>query len=435
MAELSLIRSHLALTASLFMRYGAVLTALTAAGMLLGHLFLLAAVEIGMVNRLAGLVSLSAMILLNLLVMVGSLLILRQGLPHWRLRRRRAYVAQRDADRSQPDQGVPFATALLAVLLPFYGYYAGWGMLGDVLRSYSQKFYEAQMRRVDFTQGPVASAFEIGSAGWIFVAVAVIWLIRHLAKRLQDKSESSFWPLVIVCCEATWALLGLYVLSGWKDQFAEWLATLPTPAEIWSYIIPAAAAQSVTDASIRPVDWPPEFELRAFVNRLFWYALLPLIWFNLAAIVYGHNLSQEEGTRVHQAAGAVRQRWQTLPKPITDFIGYFWAGVVKRWYAVTNGVLLASSAGVAVTLSVIVLWRLANWAGNWAWIGLAHLIGPHDAVIWQVASLPLNVMFNAPGGPSGGLLVAPLQFCILAAGLDLVRQSKDAAAARQEAVA
>ena len=40
-------------------------------------------------------------------------------------------------------------------------------------------------------------------------------------------------------------------------------------------------------------------------------------------------------------------------------------------------------------------------------------------LIWQVLSVPLNALFNAPGAPAGGLLVSPLQFCVLAAGLEL----------------
>lgn len=431
MAEIFLFRRHLALTLSLFARYGAVLTAICAAGMFLHQILLRIAVELGMTNRLAGLVGLSPVILLNLLVLVGSLMILRQGMPRLRLRRRLQAPPAEASPQTEPPQeasapsAVSFATALLAVLIPFYGYYAGWGLLGDTLRSYGQVFHETQWRRIDFTQGqPVAAAYEIGNAGWVVVAVVVIWAIRFFAKRIQKRSSSSIWPLIIVCCEATWALLGLYVLSGWKDQFAAWLASLPPLGEWLRSIVPAAAAQTISDASLRPVDWPEPFQLWPFLQQLFWYAMLPLVWFNLAAIVYGHDLNRQEGTRVHAATAIAQQRWQALPKPVTDFVGYFWAGVVKRWYAVTNGVLLASSAGVALTASVLVLWRLVDWLGNWAWIGTAYLIGPQDMVTWQVVSVPLNAMFNAPGAPAGGLLVMPLQFCVLAAGLELVGQSR-----------
>ena len=77
----------------------------------------------------------------------------------------------------------------------------------------------------------------------------------------------------------------------------------------------------------------------------------------------------------NRIAGQALNRWQALPKPVTDFIGHFWAGMVKRWHAVTNGVLLAASAGFVLTCSVIVAWRLVDWLGNWAWVGASALIG------------------------------------------------------------
>ena len=161
------------------------------------------------------------------------------------------------------------------------------------------------------------------------------------------------------------------------------------------------------------------------MKSLFWYALLPLVWFNLGAIVYGHDMHSLRG-ETRRVTGAALDRWQALPKPVTDFIGHFWAGVVKRWHAVMNGVLLAASAGIALTASVLVFWRLVDWLGNWAWIGIARLIGPQDMLVWQVVSVPLNALFNAPGAPAGGLLVSPLQFCILAAGLELAGRAQQA---------
>ena len=196
---------------------------------------------------------------------------------------------------------------------------------------------------------------------------------------------------------------------------------MPRPGEVLDWLIPAARA-AVTDAAVRPVDWAPPFAVWPALVALFWYALLPLVWFNLGAIVYGHDLSLVRAP-TQRVSGQALDRWKALPKPVSDFIGHFWAGLVKRWHAVANGVILAASAGFALTVSVLVLWRLVDWLGNWAWIGLAALIGPRDMLEWQVISVPLNALFNAPGAPAGGLLVSPLQFCILAAGLQLASRA------------
>ena len=417
-----IIRQHAALSLSLFLRYGAVLTAVWAAGMLLNQILLHVAVEVGIMNRLLGLVAIAPVILLQLLIVVAMFVILRSGLPRLRRPARRPPSTPGTAPDKDADGGV-FAVALLAVLIPFYGYYAGWGLLGDTLRNYSQIFYTTQMSRIDFANPEFPpTALEIGQTGWVILAVALIWAIRRGAKAMHGRNKAGFWPLLVVACEATWALLGLYVLSGWKDALAAWLAAYPSPADLIEQIIPAAAA-AVTDVATRPVDWSAAPQPRAVLNTLFWYALLPLIWFNLGAIVYGHDMHSVR-PETQRIAGRAMDRWRMLPKPVTDFIGHFWAGVIKRWHAVTNGVLLAASAGIALTASVLVLWRLVDWLGNWAWVGLAHLIGPQDMLTWQMLSAPLNLLLGAPGAPPGGLLVSPLQFCILAAGLELAGRAQ-----------
>ncbi|MDK8874932.1 hypothetical protein [Paracoccus sp. SSJ] len=427
--DLHILRQHVLLTARLFRNYGAVLAATWLAGMLLGTLLMMLAVEIGFVDRLAGLIALVPVILLQLVLFVAMFVILRDGLPVLRFRSRRRRRAPADGETSDEAQGQPgigmLAGALLAALIPFYGYYAGWGLLGNTLRDYSKAFLSTSMERIDFSAvspEPQPTALEVQSTLWVMVAVLLIWAIRRGAKAMHKRSEAGIWPLLVVACEASWAVLGLYVISGWQAGFIEWLAGLPSPAELWRNLAPPASAE-VVDAARRPVDWAPVFQPGPWLVALFWYALLPLIWFNLGAIVYGHDLNlMAEETR--RSAGRVVERWQALPKPLTDFIGHFWAGLVKRWHAVANGVLLAGSAGFALTVSVLVLWRLADWAGRWAWIGLAELIGPQDLRVWQVAQYPLGLLFGAPGQPQQGVVVCVLQFCILAAGLELAGRAQ-----------
>lgn len=95
--------------------------------------------------------------------------------------------------------------------------------------------------------------------------------------------------------------------------------------------------------------------------------------------------------------GGVLSRWASLPKP------------VKRWHAVVNGVMLAASAGVALTVSVIALWRLVDWLG-WAWNGASHLVGPQAPFVWRLAERPLNILFDVPGQPQDGVVIVVAQF-------------------------
>jgi len=426
--SLRIASTHLQLTANLLWRFGAPLAAIWMGSQLLNILLLRAAVEVGLLSRFAGLIALAPIILLQLLVFATMFIVLRDGLPLLRRRARAAQDAPAQPDPERRDGGF-FAGALLAILIPFYGYYAGWGFLANTLRDYSNLFLDTQNSRIDFLSptdfGP--TALEVHSSWWIVIAVVLIWLLRRAAKSAHEKTGHRFWPLLIVACETAWALLGLYLIAGWKDQLAAWLAHQPAPPELIRSLIPSANAD-VISPTVRPIDWAPVPSPLQWLQSLFWYAALPLIWFNLGAIIYGHNLNlMTSGTQ--RMTGRVLKHWSGLPKPVTDFIGYFWGGTVKRWHAVVNGVMLASSAGVALTVSVIVLWRLADYLGRWAWVGLTQLVGPQDAATSRLIELPLNLLFGYPGQPQNGLLVVVIQFCLLAAGLELAGRAQQKAAA------
>jgi hypothetical protein len=422
---LSIVGAHIGLSANLLVRFGAPLSTIWMGSYLLNILLLRGAVEIGLLSRFAGLIALAPIILLQLLVFAAMFIVLRDGLP---LLRRRHQPPEAETLEPEVRDRSFFAGALLAVLIPFYGYYAGWGFLSNTLRDYSRLFLDIQMSRIDFLNpgrsGP--TALEVESSLWIGVAVLVIWVLRRAAKQRHKKTGNRLWPLFIVACEATWVLLGLYLISGWQAQFVEWLAHFPSPREILQSLIPAAGAEVMSPA-MRPVDWPAEFQLWPWLTLLFWYAALPLIWFNLGAIIYGHDLNMMTSV-TERMTGRMLNRWTSLPKPITDFIGYFWGGTVKRWHAVVNGVMLAASAGAALTVSVVVLWRLADWLGRWAWIGATQLVGPQDPLVWRLLQHPLNILFGFPGQPQNGLIVVVVQFCILAAGLELAGRAQQRAA-------
>ena len=410
---------HVRQTGRLLCQYGLVLVTLLLGARLLETLLMHLAVELGMVHRFAGLVAVIAIILLQLVVFVAIFLILRD---------RPLTLPQRTVQTPGTTQaGSPlFAGALLAVLIPFYAYYAGWGFLGNTLRDYSRAFLSEQWNRIDFQDPDAigAHALQVDGTLWLLIPVALIWWLRRMAKARYAADKHTLWPLIIVACEATWVILALFVISGWKSQFVAWLASFPPPSQWLNLVLPAAQA-AVAEASQRPVDWPT-WLWGEWLSQLFRYALLPLIWFNLGAIVYGHNLSSmAEPTQ--RIASPITKGWSALPKPLTDFIGHFWLGLLKRWHAVANGVLLAASAGVWLTVSILVLWRLADWLGRWAWVGVAHLIGPQDGPVWSLAALPLNLLFGMPGQPQSGIVVLVVQFCVLAAGLSIAMKARTAA--------
>lgn len=187
-----LVEQHIYVSTKLLLKFGAPLSAVWAGGILANLFLTMIAVEIGLVSRIAGMIALVPVLLLQLLIFVAMFLILRNGLPNIRLQRRRwlKQEARKTLSANTEEYGNSgrvFAGALLAVLLPFYAYYAGWGLLNNTLRQYSQAFLNAQMQQIDFTNpqlGP--AALEVDSTVWVIVAVFVIWAIRRVAKSFQS---------------------------------------------------------------------------------------------------------------------------------------------------------------------------------------------------------------------------------------------------------
>ena len=77
MSNFRTVARHIGLSARLFLSHGAMLSAIWAAGYLATQLVMRAAVELGLISRLAGLVMLSAAVLVQLMVFVASFALLR----------------------------------------------------------------------------------------------------------------------------------------------------------------------------------------------------------------------------------------------------------------------------------------------------------------------------------------------------------------------
>jgi membrane protein implicated in regulation of membrane protease activity len=187
--------SHLALTGQLLRRHGLMLVTILLGAKLLEALLMRLAVELGMIHRFAGLVAVIMVILLQLVVFVGMFIVLRDGASASRLHR--AHTSASPSPENANSSPI-FASALLAVLIPFYGYYAGWGFLGNTLRDYSRGFLSAQWDRIDFMRpesiGP--SALEVDGTLWLLIPVALIWLVRRTAKARQARTGHGPWWLL-----------------------------------------------------------------------------------------------------------------------------------------------------------------------------------------------------------------------------------------------
>lgn len=394
------------LTLRLVRRFWPQLMALWLIGQISDSILTELAVRLGAINSLAGLSTLALVVLMRLVIIVALFETVRPGLPALN-------AASQDvaATPENETKSPSFTSALALTLVPFFAYYAAWGFLADTIRDYSKLSLDFMMA------GEKTPALEVTGGAWLFISVAIAWLIRRFAKYMHKRSTAAVWPIVIVICEANWAFIGLFVISNWQDEARAFIAHLPEMiGRFFGVLDPVGQANAAAA-------FPPPAEDMAVsrsqqIQNLFSYALYPVVWLTLAALVYGYDINGERPVMQGRLAKAV-SRWQALPKSLRDFIAHFIAGTAKRYRALAEGVGLAIGSGLFLVAAAVVLYRMLDWVSAWAWFGISRWIGPHDFALWQIIAQAISLFFGIPSAPGDGLLVTPIKICLLAATLEI----------------
>ena len=391
----------LALTVSLFGRFWPQLLLIGSIGYIVRDLLLEASVSVGLKHPLGGMVVLSLVVLTKLLVVVLMFLVLRPAMPALAALRQESTSA--DAGADQPATGDHMLALTAAAILPFFAYYAAWGFLGDTVREYSR----LALQRVPF--GERLNIFDLVHSRGLMVSIAACWVIRWIAKRMNARARSPYWRLLIVAADASWIFIGLYALGVWKADLVKWLGAESLLQSLnWPTLTMAAqAADGFTPVEFRS---PPLFEQ---LQRLFFYALLPLVWLVMAAIINGYELSAARASAGPPPSGAVTWR-----KWLHDFVKYFVGGYRSRYQPVWTCLRLTLGAGLATLLTFVIAYRALNWLGAWLWFAATRWIGVHDLTTWQVVANVIDVFIGSPSDLDGGILLDAARIALLAAILE-----------------
>jgi len=414
----------LVLTGKLWWRFWPQLTLLVLIGILLNDQLLLLSVHVGFADSSLGFAALTLVVLTKLVVTVASFLMMRPALPA--VAAAQALSAGTAVPITGPDPDavsapVPtgptrrqrltsFATTLTIALVPFFAYYAAWGFLDDTIREYSM----LSLSLAPF--GESGNVLDAIGARWIVVSVVGTWILRRLFKTLRDRTDAPIWKLLIVLCETNWVFIGLFALSQWKDEAIAWVAS-GTAWDWLNRIWQAVLTPISTAFAAGPIE-PPPLDPATVATGLFFYALLPLIWLVMAALIYGHDLGGDPGWMRYRRLERIGSRYAALPKSIRDFIGHFISGYRSRYLPIANSIRLVLHADLFLLLALIVGWRGLGWAADWLWIGTTHLIGPHPLDLWRVLGDGLGLLLGSPSGTTPGILVEPLRICLIAAVLE-----------------
>lgn len=389
----------LALTASLLGRFWPQLLLIAALGYIARDLLLNAAVGVGLQNPLGGMVVLSLVVLTKLMVVVLMFAALRPGMPALAALRQEASPA---VAAGRPAAGDHMLAVTAAAILPFFAYYAAWGFLGDTVREYSR----LALQRVPF--GERLDIFNFVHSEGMVASIAACWAIRWFAKRMNARAQRPYWRLLVVAADATWIFIGLYALGVWKNDLITWIgagAILQSLNE--SLTMTAHAAGGFTPVEFRPV---PLFDQ---LQRLFFYALLPLVWLVMAAIINGYELSA--ATAPLPAATSRADTWR---KWFKDFVKHFVGGYRSRYQPIWTCLRLTLSTGLATLITFVIAYRALNWIGAWLWYAATRGIGVDDLSAWQVIANVLDVFIGSPSDLDGGILLDAARIALLAAVLE-----------------
>lgn len=384
-------------TFRLWWRHWPPLVLLVLVGHVLDSWLLRGVVEIGLRNHVLGLSLLAPLVVLELGIVIAMFHVLRPSLP--------ALTQPSAAAESVPaPRGDRLAGALALALVPFFAYYAAWGLLGETIRDYSL----AGLARDPFGQyGPLLDALK--SSGLV-LSVAVSWLLRRYAKAREAQQHSPSWQALIVLCEANWMFLGLFVLARAKDLAMKWLHS----RVVWEYF--GGASPDLA----QPVVTPTLLDaLGNAAQGLFFAALLPLVWLAIAALIFGRDLGERALLASNRRLERAVTGYDALPSPLKKFGDDIVKGYRTRYVPIANSVRVTLHAGLGLLLAFCVGYRALDWLSVQAWIASTQWIGPHAMEFWRPVGDALALVIGGPLSDAPSIVFEPLRICLLAATLEL----------------
>lgn len=407
----------LVLTGKLWWRFWPQLTLLVLIGIVLNDQLLWLSVQAGYVSRLLGLSTLTLVVLVKLIITVTMFLAMRPALPALAAAHAAA-LAGGVAGHGSPARPIRFpkltsvSAAVTITLLPFFAYYAAWGLLSNTTREYSLTYL--QYAALEGSGNPL----DVATSWVVVVLVVVTWALRRLFKMMKDRTGAPIWRILMIVCETNWAFIGLYVLSQWKDEAWAWAEGTPlwdVLRRLWEAIVPTAQAAY---AAMVPVEQAPP-TAGDILSGLFIYAVLPVAWLMMAAVVYGHDIAADPGWMKARRLERIGTRYSALPRALRDFIDYFVKGYRSRYLPIANSVRLTLGSSLTLILLLIVAWRGIGWASIWARYGISQLIGAHEVDLWLVINqVPALLFGTIIANTQPGILPEALRFCLVAAVLE-----------------
>lgn len=340
----------------------------------------------------------AGLIVIQLTGVIAMFLVLRPSLP------------TQVGGRHTPDtySQHPWLNALAVALLPFFAYYASWGLLDAVKRD----FILSYLTGVSFENRESLTA--ILKVKGIWIALAIAWAVRAFAKKRAAATGRGSWAVVATLCEAYWVFVGVTAIAGWMGQYREWWhsrAVYVAVADWWQNpfvgVVSLAPLKQVVTPGLN------------VVSTLAGAMVLPLVWLAITAIIYGLDLRRRHRMGDADAqADTLASRFQGMHVAWRKMAAKASKGWTSKGVPVVNSLRLVLRAGLPALLTLCLGWQLLAAVDAWAWRWATRAMGAREWQEWQVIAQPLLVLVNGPLSLRPALLTELLRIVLLAATFD-----------------
>lgn len=286
-----------------------------------------------------------------------------------------------------------FFQSTLVAILPFFAFYAAWGMLEA-----DQKEFFVIASRIAFAESGYGISEEIGdrggliSMGLIPVTVLIVALVARLVLA-RLRSQLPAWTLALAAyAEALWTFMLFTLVGQWWGGVKEWFAGRAGAA--WFDGFGDWVASAVPPLA---TIWEAALWLIGIVTAA---VIVPAAWLAVAGVIYGVGLAGVPSI-VHRRTESLRGAVGALARTLMQRLDGLWAAVAAIWRG--GPVLFGIFAGAYA------VWALATQLGT---RGVLQLIGGHESRFWE-AFLPLVLI-------AVSAVAEPLRVAIVATAFDVV---------------
>jgi len=299
----------------------------------------------------------------------------------------------------------PWTRAVAIALLPFFAYYATWGLLDGLKRDFRLSYifgvwYEQQE--------PLNDILKIKG---LWIALLVAWAVRHLSKRRAAAGGHAAWSVLATVCEAYWVFVGVAAIAKGIAMMKDWWhgrVVVVAVADWWQNPLSLFQLLPPIKRALLPL-WD-------VVTTAAGAVLMPLVWLAITAIVYGLDLRRRQ--RFGDADAQLRllgRRYRGLHFAWRKLADNASAGWTSKGVPVVNSLRLVLRAGLPALLTLCLCWQLLAFVDAWAFRVVVELVGARDPDDWQLIAQPVSLLFNGPLSLRPALFTELVRVCLLAA--------------------